>query len=464
MYSLRLMLTLLILCGIGLSVGLSSWMSTSDASDQIEELFDAQLLQTAKTLELFYHYEITASKTPSLTEQALVLHIEDSNIESFTEKSDALKLAYEHKLAFQVWSVEREALMRSDNIPKRPFTDFKQGYHLLERDGQLWHVFSYFSTPNNVWIITAQQDEVRRELVSQIMRNAFSAPALVVPLILIAILLLSYWLFKPLKALERLLNQRKPHDVTPIAMPLPSELKPVQTALNLYISRFAHAIARERRFSADAAHELKTPLSVIKLHQDGLKELIPSSNQATLHLNAIDTGVARLSHTVEQLLLLARVDSIEELDLGCCNVQSMVEAALNQLIPGIADFEWDINIPPELSLQGDHFYLELVLRNIIENACKYSPKESLISIGAIAKQNSVEINITDSGKGMTKAQIDNAIERFYRVNENEGTGAGLGLSICQHIIELHNGRLSISQHTTGGVQVIITFPNLTASH
>ena len=464
MYSLRLMLTLLMLCGIGLSVGLSSWMSTSDASAQIEELFDAQLLQTAKTLELFYHYEITASKTKSLTEKALVLHIEDSNIESFAEKSDALKLAYEHKLAFQVWSAERHALMRSDNIPQRPLTDFKQGYHLLERDGQQWHVFSYFSVTNNIWIITAQQDEVRRELVSQIMRNAFSAPLFVVPLILIAILLFSYWLFKPLKTLERLLSHRKPHDVTTIAMPLPSELKPVQTALNLYISRFANALARERRFSADAAHELKTPLSVIKLHQDGLKELIPDSNQATLHLNAINTGVARLSHTVEQLLLLARVDSIEELDLGRCNVQSMVEEALNQLMPGITDFEWNINIPPALSLQGDYFYLELVLKNIIENACKYSPKESLISISAIAKHNSVEINITDSGKGMTKAQIDSAVERFYRVNENEGTGAGLGLSICLHIIELHNGRLSINQHTTGGVEVIITFPNLTTSH
>ncbi|QYK01623.1 sensor histidine kinase [Shewanella psychrotolerans] len=458
MYSLRLMLTLLMLCGIGLSVGLSSWMSTSDSSAQIEELFDAQLLQTAKTLELFYHYEITASKTKSLTEKALVLHIEDSNIESFAEKSDALKLAYEHKLAFQVWSVDHQALMRSDNIPKTPLTDFKQGYHLLERDGQLWHVFSYFSVANNIWLITAQQDEVRGELVSQIMGNAFEAPLLVVPLILMAILLLSYWLFKPLKALERSLSQRKAHDLTTIAMQLPSELKPVQTALNLYINRCASAIVRERRFSADAAHELKTPLSVIKLHQDGLKELIPSSNQANLHLNAIDTGVARLSHTVEQLLLLARVDSIEELDLERCNVQSMVEAALNQLMPGIADFEWDINIPPKLSLQGNHFYLELVLRNIIENACKYSPKESLISISAIAKQNSVEINITDSGKGMTKAQMDNAIERFYRVNENEGTGAGLGLSICHHIVELHRGKLNLTSCPQAGLTVTISLP------
>lgn len=455
MYSLRLMLTLLMLCGIGLSVGLSSWMSTSDASNQIEELFDAQMLQTAKMLELLYHYEISPTKRQSLIENALVLHIEDSNIESFSEQSDALKLAYEHKLAFQVWSAKQQALMRSDNIPKRPLTDFKQGYHQREQDGELWHVFSYFSTQNEIWIITAQKDEVRQELVSQIMRNAFGAPLLVAPVILIAILLLSYWLFKPLKAFERVLSQRKPHDVTAISMPLPSELKPIQTALNLYINRFASALAREKRFSADAAHELKTPLSVIKLHRDGLKELIPPSSQSTLHLDAINTGVTRLSHTVEQLLLLARVDSIEELDLSNCEVLAMVEAALNQLMPCITDFEWHIDIAPTLSLQGDHFYLELVLKNIIENACKYSPKESLISISATEKQPNIEICIRDNGKGMTREQIDSAVERFYRVNENEGSGAGLGLSICQHIIELHHGRFNIESQAEGGLKVTI---------
>ena len=174
-----------------------------------------------------------------------------------------------------------------------------------------------------------------------------------------------------------------------------------------------------------------------------------------MHLNAINTGVTRLNHTVEQLLLLARVDSIEELDLGLCNVQSMVEEALNQLMPGIADFEWHIDIAPTLSLQGDHFYLELVLKNIIENACKYSPKESLISISATEKPPNIEICIRDNGKGMTREQIDSAVERFYRVNENEGFGAGLGLSICQHIIELHHGRFNIESQAEGGLKVTI---------
>ncbi|MGL6123263.1 MAG: ATP-binding protein, partial [Shewanella sp.] len=101
-YSLRLVLTLLILSGISVSVAVSSWLSTRDAKHQIEELFDAQMLQTAKMLELFYHTEPNTTASDLLIPQ--VLQVPDSQISSFAEKADALKLAYEHKLAFQIWS------------------------------------------------------------------------------------------------------------------------------------------------------------------------------------------------------------------------------------------------------------------------------------------------------------------------------------------------------------------------
>lgn len=107
-YSLRLLLTLLMLSGISVSVGISSWFSTRDAKHQIEELFDAQMLQTAKMLELFYHEEADFKLPQS---QPQVLHVPDSQVSSFAEKADALKLAYEHKLAFQIWSEAGQALV-----------------------------------------------------------------------------------------------------------------------------------------------------------------------------------------------------------------------------------------------------------------------------------------------------------------------------------------------------------------
>lgn len=455
-YSLRLVLTLLILSGISVSVAVSSWLSTRDSKHQIEELFDAQMLQTAKMLELFYHTDLGVPVRNQMKLQ--ILHVPDSQISTFAEKADALKLAYEHKLAFQIWGEAGEALVLSDNIGLKPITHFVQGYHQTMFEGQLWHVLSFFSVKNNVWIVTAQRDDVRQELVSQIMHNAVIVPLIVVPLTLLIVSLLFYLLFRPLKTFERELISRAPNDLTPLTMSLPKELVPVRRALNLYINSIARFIARERRFSADAAHELKTPLSVIKLHQHGLESLIDDDPQQKFHLAAIDAGVEQMSHTVEQLLVLARVDSINELNVSSHGILPMIEDALNQLMPQITDYEWNINIASDLTVKCDRFYLLLVLKNIIENACKYSPKESEILVSACAVDDQICICIADKGQGMTQQQIASATERFYRVNENEGIGAGLGLSICHHIIELHQGRLVLATREHGGLSVTIFLP------
>nr|WP_283106077.1 ATP-binding protein [Shewanella glacialipiscicola] len=453
---MRLVLTLLILSGISVSVAVSSWLSTRDSKHQIEELFDAQMLQTAKMLELFYHTDLGVPVRNQTKLQ--ILHVPDSQISTFAEKADALKLAYEHKLAFQIWGEAGEALVLSDNIGLKPITHFVQGYHQTMFEGQLWHVLSFFSVKNNVWIVTAQRDDVRQELVSQIMHNAVIVPLIVVPLTLLIVSLLFYLLFRPLKTFERELISRAPNDLTPLTMSLPKELVPVRRALNLYINSIARFIARERRFSADAAHELKTPLSVIKLHQHGLESLIDDDPQQKFHLAAIDAGVEQMSHTVEQLLVLARVDSINELNVSSHGILPMIEDALNQLMPQITDYEWNIDIASDLTVKCDRFYLLLVLKNIIENACKYSPKESEISVSACAVDDQICICIADKGQGMTQQQIASATERFYRVNENEGIGAGLGLSICHHIIELHQGRLVLAAREHGGLSVTIFLP------
>lgn len=165
-----------------------------------------------------------------------------------------------------------------------------------------------------------------------------------------------------------------------------------------------------------------------------------------------------MSHTVEQLLLLARVDSIAELNVQSYPLLPMVEDALNQLMPLITDYEWNIDVDAALTLNCDRFYLLIVLKNIIENACKYSPAETEICISAEQIIAGIQITIADRGQGMTMAQIASATERFYRVNENEGIGAGLGLSICHHIIDLHQGQLTLTPRENGGLVVTLFLP------
>ncbi|WP_280925406.1 sensor histidine kinase [Shewanella holmiensis] len=465
-YSLRMLMSVLITIAMIITVVITNALSREDAREQIEELFDAQMLQTAKVLELFYVNQFTQSKVEQLALQPIKLHVQTTDIETFAEKSTAMNLMYEHKLSFQLLNAMGDLLVYSDSSGEKPLTSFTQGYELRNIDDVSWHVFSYYSQAHEVWIVTAQTEDVRKELLEQMMSNAWAVPLIVTPIVLLILLLITYYLFKPVKALETRLLSRSPQDLSSLHLELPSELVPVQHAINDYLSRISQAMQRERRFSADAAHELKTPLAIVKLHHDGLQEVLnevseslaPQLHDAHIHLNAIEQGVERMSHMVEQLLLLSRVDALNALNLAPTRVSELIENSINQLITIITDYEWQIDIADDVKVNVDPFYMVLVCKNLIENACKYSPKESIICIDAAEVNGQIVLRFVDNGKGMTDIQIARAKERFYRVDENESQGAGLGLSICQHIVGLHGGEIHLKPNLPNGLSVTVSLP------
>ncbi|WP_351123865.1 ATP-binding protein [Shewanella sp. T24-MNA-CIBAN-0130] len=464
MFSLRLLSSLLMLVGIILTVTFSSLLSTRDSIYEVEELFDAQMVQTAKMLEQFYVDQLTEEQLAQLISVPILFHVDDSNIETFADQTNPETLSYEHKLSFQLLSATGALLAYSDSSGKELLTDFTPGYAIKIIQGDKWHVYSLFSKPNQVWIVTAQRDDVRRELVSLIISNTWRSPLIITPIIMFFMLLLTYYLFKPVKLLERHLDNRAVQDLTPIDIKLPKELISTQYALNSYLLRIADTMIRERRFSADAAHELKTPLAIIKLHSDGLRDVLTGADDAVQqealpYIQAMSEGVNRISHTVEQLLLLSRVDAIEALNITDCKLQNIMENVINQLLHVIADYEWHIVIPPEMTINADQFYLELVLKNIIENACKYSPLESLIAIKVSEDDQQTMVCVMDQGRGMSDEEINLAKNRFYRVDENASQGAGLGLFICQHIISLHHGELTFNRVEPHGLNVCIVLPH-----
>ena len=465
-YSLRMLISVLITIAMIITVVATNALSREDAREQIEELFDAQMLQTTKVLELFYVNQFTQSKVEQLALQPIKLHVNTSEVETFTEQSTALNLMYEQKLSFQLLNSMGDLLVYSDSSGDKPLTSFTQGYELRNIDAVSWHVFSYYSQAHEVWIVTAQTEDVRKELLDKMMSNAWVVPSIVTPIVLLILLLITYYLFKPVKALETSLLSRTPQDLSSLHINLPSELVPIQHAINDYLARISQAMQRERRFSADAAHELKTPLAIVKLHHDGLQDalnevselLAPQLDYAHIHLNAIEQGVERMSHMVEQLLLLSRVDALHALNLAPTRVDDIIDSSINQLITIITDYEWQIDIADGLEVNVDPFYMTLVCKNLIENACKYSPKESIISINAAEVNGQIVLRFSDSGKGMTDTQIARAKERFYRVDENESQGAGLGLSICQHIVGLHGGEIHLNPNLPKGLTVVVILP------
>ncbi|TWU70063.1 hypothetical protein AYI74_02165 [Shewanella algae] len=458
--SLRLVMMALMLLGICLSVGISSYLNTQDSRRQIEELFDAQMLQSAKMLEMFYGAQGRDHRLDML-KNPLILSVNPGKVNTFTEQADATELSYELKLAYQMWTPAKQLMARSDNSDIEPMAPFERGYHKRYYQGELWHLLSYFSDELGVWIITGQRDDVRGELVEQIMGNSFIGPALVVPAVALLMVFLSYWLLQPLESLAAKLKLRSPADMRPLALQLPKELVPVQDALNTYITRISDNLARERRFSADAAHELKTPLAVIKLHRQGWQQAKTEAEQQ-LHLNAIDTGIGQMTHMVEQLLLLSRVESLSELEVAQTPVAVMVQEVLDQLLPLIADYSWQLELPEEVSVSVDPFYMKLVLKNLLENACKYSGKDQPIKVSCWqeGRQESkqVVIQVLDSGPSLPLEQCRQLTERFFRIADESVPGAGLGLSISAQIVELHKGKLSIQPGTERGLDVRIILP------
>ncbi|MFQ6372714.1 ATP-binding protein [Shewanella sp. YIC-542] len=456
--SLRLLMMGVMLLGISLSIGISSWLSTHDSHQQIEELFDAQMLQSAKMLEMFYGAQ------PEEHRQALVTHplllaITPANVETFDEDASAKNLAYEQKLAFQIWQPDGHLLVRSTNSAAIPMANFNEGYHRNQFQGSLWHIYCYYSVRDDIWIMAGQRDDVRQELVQQIVGNSLIAPAIVFPLVALLMLFLSYWLLEPLQTLADKLKRRHPDDLTPLQLQLPSELMTVRDAINAYIARVTAAITRERQFSGDVAHELKTPLAVIKLHHQGLQQAT-EPGEILLHHQALDKGIEQIAHTVEQMLLLSRIESLEQLQVTSVDLGELVQQVLNDMLPLIADYQWQLELPPHLQVCADAFYLKLVLKNIIENACKYSGDAGPIRIHAWQAQHNgdVMLQVVDSGPGLDEAHCQQLTERFFRVEKEKVPGSGLGLSICAQIINLHKGQLSIKPGTPCGLAVQIRLP------
>lgn len=456
--SLRLTMIGVMLLGISLSIGISTWLSTHDSEQQIEELFDAQMLQSAKMMEMFYGAQ-PKDHRENLVEHPLLLEITPAKYETFHQDANAESLAYEQKLAIQIWNPKGQLLVRSANSLPSPMTEFKVGYREITMGHSLWHLYTYYSKATDVWIITGQRNDVRQELVDQIMGNSILGPAIIFPLVALLMIFLSYWLFEPVQELARRLLQRSPADLTPIHMKLPSELVPVRDAMNGYIERIGDAMVRERKFSGDAAHELKTPLAIIKLHHQGLEQTQDPA-ELQLHHAAIDKGIVQISHTIEQLLLLSRVDSLAGLNVEAVSPEQLINEVLNDLLPIIEPYDWQLDFAANLKANGDGFYLKLVFKNIIENACKYSQGFSPISIRTWAdkQEQMAVIQVLDSGPGLSEADCQQIKERFFRAAGEKVSGSGLGLSICAQIVELHHGLLDIHPGKPRGLDVRVYLP------
>ncbi|VEB95252.1 Sensor protein BasS [Cedecea lapagei] len=264
------------------------------------------------------------------------------------------------------------------------------------------------------------------------------------------------WITRPLNQLRSSLANRSADNLTPLPMFSDmDEMVAVTNSLNQLLGRLDHTIQQERLFTADAAHELRTPLAGLRLHLELMAK--NGIEQAPMLLTRID----QLMHTIEQLLMLSRAG--QALASGHYNTltwSSDIIAPLKMEMEELAAprgqrFVWPA--ASSLTVQGDAVLLRLMLRNLLENASRYSPDKGEIHVALKEREGGTLLSVADSGPGIKAEYLRHATEPFRRMDQRYG-GSGLGLNIVQRIVQLHHGRLELGNREQGGLQADCWLP------
>ncbi|HBN88143.1 MAG: two-component system sensor histidine kinase QseC [Rheinheimera aquimaris] len=448
---LLIVINLIVIC----SLSFTALVSYKDAMHELDEIYDAQLARNARLVATM----LTAMPVQPDANPLVV------SVPEFTDTGENLTSAqerrqgghkYEQKIAFQVWQDNR-LVMASENAGQFPEPMTEQGYHELLEQGVHWISFS-LPQGNGLWVFTAQREDVRQEM-SEHIALAQIRPILVMMLPLsILIYLVVKLILRPLNRLQHSVAARQAEQLTEISLKQPAELQPIQQAINQLIQRVRHYIQQERRFVADAAHELRTPLSILQLHAQNLQKATSTEEQHEA-ISAIIDGSKRMTHLVNQLLTLSRLERIQDIHCSRAALVSVVEDALSQLpLPLLDKVSWQLDIASNIVISGDHILLQSALRNIFDNASKYAQNNSLIRVVATVTEAS-NLTLTVQNQSTVLPEPQRMGNRFFRHQGHQHIdGSGLGLSITQRIIELHGGSIQFEVQQPDRVIVTLALP------
>jgi two-component system, OmpR family, sensor histidine kinase QseC len=426
---------------------------------EVDQLFDAHIADAAEglhsVLESEFH-EHAAGFDPGPELDRLVL---------LELQRHAVSPRYGQDHFYQVRYGPSGQYLASALAPSQRFVDAATGgFMTREVDGRAWRLFiKQGGTPGSpIEVVVGEPLAVRQAVVAAAAeRLAFS-----LVLGLGTLLLVTAWgvqhALRPMHDLARTLRGRTADDRRPIEVGgLPREVEPLLKALNGLLERLADMVDLERRFTADAAHELRTPLAGLRLSAQVAARL-PEGALRTQALAALVPGVDRMTRLVEQLLTLARVESdADASSFGPVAVANLFDDILAEFEPlrresGIAVACLS---DPALVVWGNADLLAVALGNLLTNARLHARAAGKIELRARPGQaGCVELEVADDGAGIPEAEHAAVMRRFYRRQGTRAAGSGLGLAIVARIVELHAGQLSLGRSAAGGLLVRLALP------
>lgn len=424
-----------------------------DSTHEVEEIYDAQLAHSARLLQ-------GLMRTPVREEERAGLYRAFNEALAQAGQRSKPGHPYESKLAFQVWDAQGHLLVHSAGAPQLNEPELAEGFATLELGKHKWRGFLLRDSAHGLLIWTGERDDVRRELVTSIVRHTLF-PTLLGSLLLAALLWWAIgWGLAPLRNMAAVIRARHADSLQPLQLePLPSELAPMQAALNRLLGQIEQLLERERRFIADAAHELRTPLAVLRVHvQNATQARDEAERQQSL--GYLLGGIDRATRVVNQLLTLARMEPlIERGEMAQVDVLALVRETLAELTPWVLKQGLELDLEAEegdYHLNADPGSLGIALQNLVTNAVNHSPAGGRLHVRLSADAQRLLLQVEDQGPGIPAEDIERVFERFY----SRGTvqGAGLGLAIVQSIARRHAGQIRLRNLDSGGLQASLELP------
>jgi two-component system sensor histidine kinase QseC len=448
--SLKRRLIVLLLAGTAAFWALVAGLSYYNAHHEVDELFDVQMAQLGHTL--------------------LALALADGDGPDASVPWPHLGQGHrrhglheEPRMMFQLRDGKGKLLLRTPNAPETPLTA-REGFSEVRDSTGHWRYFLIHDPDNRFQVQVGENHAVRDELIQKTVAQ-FMLP------ILIGLPLLGFWVWHatgrglaPLAKIREELDQRGPDHLASLpAEAIPEEIAPLVATLNRLLGEIQQTLESERRFTADAAHELRTPLAALQT-QLQVAQRARDTGEREHALSQMREGLTRTSRLVEQMLHLARLDPERKLpQAATLDLADVVREACAELGPTALAKNLDLALEAEEAapMAGDKDWLHILVRNLVDNAIRYTPSGGQIMVAVSPRSAAAGpvLHVGDSGPGIPPEQRESALRRFHRLDNTGQSGHGLGLSIVARVAELHGAVLSLERDPhLHGLGVSLVFP------
>jgi two-component system sensor histidine kinase QseC len=437
--SIRRQLLVVLLGSVALAWIATTVVSYLDARREVDELLDAHLAQSTSLL---------------------VAQLGHESDEIDIEHSPQLH-PYGLRVAFQFWENGTKLRLHSANAPNSRLAPSTEGFDNADIEGTRWRVFSGWDAERRYLVQVGERLDARDQIVAKIAENMLWPLLVALPALGVLIWLGIHRAMRPLRLLNRQLEHRAPDNLAALDVKdAPAEVSPLVASLNRLFERVRASIENERRFTADAAHELRTPLAGLRA-QAQVARGASDDTERTRALDNVIAGCDRASHLVDQLLTLARLEpETFRAERPRCDLREITRLAIAEAVPAALAKTIEIEFAGDSVTQvpGDARLLRILLRNLLDNAVRYSSANTTVKVHVGERDGVAFVSVSDEGPGVAPEERKRLGQRFHRLLGMEAPGTGLGLSIANRIAQLHGATISFDETAPGiGLAVTVTF-------